>query len=73
MSSKAGLRNKEREGFIKGFKGELGIMKTNKIRYFHMKFNQLIKIAESGYLGVSKDELKALMKDYIDNDKKAEV
>lgn len=79
MSSKASFRSINRDvdkkGFRKirqGFKNECGIMKTNKVRYFHIKFNQLVKIAESGVLGVSKDDLKALMKDYIENDKKAE-
>lgn len=80
MSSKASFRNQNREvdkkGFRKirqGFRSELGIMKTSKRRYFNVKFNQLIRIAESGYLEVTTDDLKALMKDYIENDKKPEV
>jgi len=80
MSSKASFRNQNRDvdkkGFRKirqGFRSECGIMKTNKVRYYHIKFNQLVKIAESGVLGVSKDDLKKLMKEYIESDKKPEI
>jgi len=80
MSSKASLRTigrqEEKKGFRqirKGFMGELNILKSSKQKYFYIQFNRIIKIAESGVLGITKEDLKALMKDYIDTDKKPEV
>jgi hypothetical protein len=80
MSSKGGYRaierTEEKKGFRKirkGFLAESSMLKTNKQRYFKIKFNQLVRIAESGILGITKDDLKQMMKDYIESEKKPEA